>query len=462
MGEPGIRRGGLRPGDDRESLYGPPVEAVNAMPAGVRAEWEPLRKVAVHRPGIEMFFGLLEPYATLYERAFSRYEARREHDTLVRALHEEFGVRVLRLKETILDAADSDPAVRRRLVDWAYETVTLRGGRREVAEARRSMEQNADALDSLHFFTLLLLNPVIEVGRGDTGDGVDVRVPGQEPLANLYFMRDQQAVTARGLVVGRPAKRQRLREPGITRFLWDILGIPVAGTVEGPGTFEGGDFMPMGTFALVGTGDRTNPAGVSQFLDFDPGFDEIGVVHQPGHPLIPGDRPDPMVDMHLDTYFNVAGSGVVIGSEVLLRRARVDIYHRTGEGYVRSGETVSLDDYIRSKGFAVIDLSILEQLSYAANILCIRDGSILAVEGERVMQTVLLNLERKAARDPHRYGRLLCHAEEDYRRIRATGRFFPHRKEFSRHGIDLRPLHLENLTGGYGGPHCMTCVLERG
>ncbi|HNV39226.1 MAG TPA: arginine deiminase family protein, partial [Methanoculleus sp.] len=358
------------------------------MAAGVRAEWEPLRKVAVHRPGIEMFFGLLEPYAALYERAFSRYEARREHDALVRALHEEFGVRVLRLKETILDAADSDPAVRRRLVDWAYETVTLRGGRREVAEARRSMEQNADALDSLHFFTLLLLNPVIEVGRGDTGDGVDVRVPGQEPLANLYFMRDQQAVTARGLVVGRPAKRQRLREPGITRFLWDILGIPVAGTVEGPGTFEGGDFMPMGTFALVGTGDRTNPAGVSQFLDFDPGFDEIGVVHQPGHPLIPGDRPDPMVDMHLDTYFNVAGSGVVIGSEVLLRRARVDIYHRTGEGYVRSGETVSLDDYIRSKGFAVIDLSILEQLSYAANILCIRDGSILAVEGERVMQTV--------------------------------------------------------------------------
>ncbi|WP_243670758.1 arginine deiminase family protein [Methanoculleus chikugoensis] len=94
-----------------------------------------------------MFFGLLEPYAALYERAFSRYEARREHDSLQRTLGEEFGgVRVLRLKETILDAADRDPAVRRRLVDWAHETVAVRGGgRREVAEARRSMEQNADA-----------------------------------------------------------------------------------------------------------------------------------------------------------------------------------------------------------------------------------------------------------------------------------------------------------------------------
>jgi arginine deiminase len=432
------------------------------MAAGVQAEWERLRRVAVHRPGIEMFFGLLDPYAALYERAFSRYEARREHDALTRTLREEFGVRVLHLKETVLDAADRDPAVRRRLVDWAHATVTLRGGRREVAEARRSMEQNADALDSLHFFTLLLLNPVIEVGRGHPRHGVDVRIMGQEPLANLYFMRDQQAVTDCGLVVARPAKRQRAREPEITRLLWDILGIPIAGTVQEPGTFEGGDFMPMGEFALVGTGDRTNRAGVCQFLGCAPGFDEIGVVRQPGHPLIPGDRPDPMVDMHLDTYFNVAGSGVVIGSGVLLRRARVDTYCRTDGGYEPSGKTASLYDYIRGKGFSVIDLSILEQLSYAANVLCVRDGSILAVEGEQVMQTVLLNLERKAARDLQRYGRLLRHAEEDYRRIRNEGRFFPHKAEFSRHGIEVCPLHLENLTGGYGGPHCMTCTLERG
>lgn len=432
------------------------------MAAGVRAEWERLRTVAVHRPGIEMFFGLLQPYAALYERAFSRYEARREHDALTRTLREEFGVRVLHLKETILESADRDPAVRRRLVDWAHETVTFRGSPGEVAEARRSMEQNADGLDSLHFFTLLLINPVLEVGRGHPPGGVDVRIPGQSPLANLYFMRDQQVVTGCGLVVGRPAKQQRAREPGITRFLWETLGIPIAGTVEEPGTFEGGDFMPMGEFALIGTGDRTNHAGVRQFLGCTPGYDEIGVVHQPGHPLIPGDRPDPMVDMHLDTYFNVAGSGVVIGSGALLRRAQVDVYLRASGGYEFSGEAVPLYDYIRSKGFAVIDLSILEQLSYAANILCIRDGCILAVEGEQVVPTVLRNLERKAARDPQRYGRLLQAAEEDYRRIRAAGRFFPQKEEFSRHGIEVHPLRLENLTGGYGGPHCMTCTLERG
>ena len=38
------------------------------------------------------------------------------------------------------------------------------------------------------------------------------------------------------------------------------------------------------------------------------GFDEVGVVHQPSHPLILGEQRDPMIDMHLDTYFNVASS----------------------------------------------------------------------------------------------------------------------------------------------------------
>jgi len=64
------------------------------------------------------------------------------------------------------------------------------------------------------------------------------------------------------------------------------------------------------------------------------------------------------------------------------------------------------------------------------------------------MKTVLANLERKAAVDTARYGRLLRHAEEDYRRIRNVGQFFPHKAEFYQHDIETCPLHFENLTGG--------------
>ena len=48
----------------------------------IKAEWDHLKKIVVHRPGMEMFFGLLEPYSSLYERAFSRSAARREHEML--------------------------------------------------------------------------------------------------------------------------------------------------------------------------------------------------------------------------------------------------------------------------------------------------------------------------------------------------------------------------------------------
>ena len=41
-----------------------------------------LRKVAVHSPGIEMYFGLLDPFASLYERSFSMEKAIKEHEIL--------------------------------------------------------------------------------------------------------------------------------------------------------------------------------------------------------------------------------------------------------------------------------------------------------------------------------------------------------------------------------------------
>jgi arginine deiminase len=140
-----------------------------------------------------------------------------------------------------------------------------------------------------------------------------------------------------------------------------------------------GDFIPMKDFALVGMGDRTNRTGVEQMLRSGLGFDEAGVVHQPNRPLVPGDKGDPMIDMHLDTYFNVASSGVVVGSELLLKAAKVEVYRRQGQSvYKKEKEEPNLHDFIRAKGFDIINITTLEQMSYASNFVCIRDGTILA------------------------------------------------------------------------------------
>jgi arginine deiminase len=276
-------------------------------------------------------------------------------------------------------------------------------------------------------------------------------------------MRDQQVVTDRGIVLSRMAKPQRNGEVALTGFLWNILGLDIVHTITPPATLEGGDYMPLKEFALIGVGDRTNGEGVLQMLHTGMGFDEVGVVHQPAHPLIPQGDVDPMVDMHLDTYFNVASEGVAVGSELLMRTAQVETYHREGDSrYVRDSESQDLYSYITGKGFDVIDLTTLEQMAYAPNFLCIRDGTILTVEVDRVVRQVMNNLASKAALDPHRYGKLLAQIQTDYRQLQNEGQFFPHKKEVYQHGIDAYPIVLENLTGGYGAAHCMTCVLRRG
>jgi arginine deiminase len=433
------------------------------MNAGIRAEWEPLRQVVIHRPGIEMFFGLLEPYASLYERAFSRLKARKEHARLEDALRYEFGVEVLQLKKTMLDAADQDPAVRDRLVDLALGTIEFGGDPVEAQLARKDLERNIPLLDSGHFFNILLLTPAIELRSGVGTRAIHLNITEHEPLSNLYFMRDQQAVTDKGIVLSSMAKPQRQRETLLSGLLWEVLGLPIAHRIRVPGTFEGGDFIPLKDFALVGMGDRTNREGVSQVLEHGLGFDEVGVVHQPHHPLLPRDRFDPMVDMHLDTYFNIASSGVAVGSETLLKRAEVEVYFRESDGsYAIDDRTLSLHEYITAKGFEVIDITTLEQMAYASNFLCIRDGTILAVEVDQIVRGLIASLTANAGRDPDRYGKLLAQVEKDYRYLKSEGQFFPHKKEVYQHDIDAYPIILDNLTGGYGGAHCMTCTLKRG
>ena len=434
------------------------------MATRVRAEWDRLRRLAVHRPGMEMWLGLLAPRASLYERAFSRYEARREHERLEYALTHEFKVEVVRLKEKLLELADRKPEVREKLIALALRDLKYAGNPNRVDQAQKQLKESLPLLDSGQFFYMLIFHPELELEEEEGARAVDVRVTARQPLTNLYFMRDQQATTDRGIFLSRMSKPQRREEPIITRFLWESLGETIVHETEAPGTFEGGDFMPMKDFALLGLGDRTNASGVKQFLEHGLGFKEVALVHQPAHPLIPGDEPDRMVTMHLDTYFNVAGSGVAVGSETLLKRAAVEIYYREGKGVFKKpkAKATNLHDYIKGKGFSIIDLTTLEQLSDASNFLCIKDGTILAVEVDRQAKNVLESLSYQAKQHPNRYGRLLDQAQKDYQHLKETGGFFPHKREIYHHGIDAFPITLTNLTGGYGGPHCMTAILERG
>ena len=433
------------------------------MTARAKAEWDRVHRLAIHRPGIEMFFGLLAPNASLYERVFNRYGARSEHERLEYTLRHEFGIDVFRIKERLLELADRKPEIRAKLVRAGLGDFQFVGNDKVTAEARKQVQEGSKVYDSGHFFNLLLLRPTIDLEKGGRATrSIHLGVTMKDPLTNLYFMRDQQAVTDKGIYLSRMSKPQRTGEPALTKFVWEALGEKIVHETGPPGTFEGGDFIPMKDFALVGNGDRTNRSGVEQILEFGLNFDEVAIVHQPSHPLIPGSEVDPMVDMHVDTYFNVASSGVAVGSELLLKRARVEVFVREGQREYRKSEPeTTLHDYIRKKGFDIINLTTLEQLCYASNFLCIKDGQILAIEVEREVRNVLEELSTKAQENPYRYGKLLEQAKKEYQEARDSGGIFPHKKEMYQHNIDAYAIVMTNLTGGYGGAHCMTAVLER-
>ncbi len=431
------------------------------MEGRVKAEWDRLRRVVVHRPGMEMFFGLLDPSASLYERAFSQSDALYEHDLLTNALRSEFGVEVEGLLEGIKKCATRSSGARKKLVEIALRHIEFVGNEKEAREATVELKENADTYDLDYFLNIILLMPRMILRHGKGVGAVRINVAERNPLANLYFMRDQQAVTDAGIFISRMSKPQRRREPSLTRVLWEMKGLRIACEASAPATFEGGDFMPMGKFALLGIGDRTNKEGAMQMLRYGQSFDEVGIVHQPTHPLISGNRPDPMVNMHLDTYCNAAGKGLIIGSEVLLKRARVDVYVREKEHYRMEKKSTNLYEYTKNKGFDLINLSTLEQLSYASNFLCIKDHVILAVNSKHMAYKVLGGLLAKARQDKERYGRLYSQAMKDYRNLLSSGQMFPNRKEMRQNGVDFCAVELGNITGGYGGAHCMTAVMER-
>lgn len=434
------------------------------MDGKIRAEWDPLKKVVIHRPGIEMFLGLLEPYGSLYERAFSRDQARKEHEELERVLKNEFKVEVFKLKDLILDMADKKPRVRQKLIDLARQSLEYGGDDPSIVRAKEEFERNIPYYDTQHFFYMMLMNPLISFRTDPGSRNIELNITQRQPVANLYFMRDQQFMTDKGIIVCRMAKPSRRKEPKITRFVWEeVLELQIVKEIEAPGMIEGGEFIPFGKFALVGIGDRTNREAIEQLLSIEFDYQEIGVVHQPMHPLVASDKPDPMIDMHLDTYFNVASKNVVVGSELLLKNALVEIWHNEGNGkYVKDLKTSNLYDYIKAKGFEVVNITTLEQLAYASNFLCIKDAKIIAVEVERGVKDVLANLKITTKKEPARYGKLYDQALKDYEKLKNEGGFFPHKKELYQLGIDSYPIVLKNLTGGFGAAHCMTCSLSRG
>jgi len=143
----------------------------------VRSEWDGLSEAMVHRPGVEMFYGLLYPKAFLYEGAFSMDEALYEHQNMEHVLVNE-GVTVHRLKNVIIQKMRHSGEFRELVVTTVKSMIKYVGDLGE--EAYTDFLRNMAAYDPETLFNILILRPLVLIRRTKTG--VVARVVNRTPL----------------------------------------------------------------------------------------------------------------------------------------------------------------------------------------------------------------------------------------------------------------------------------------
>ena len=417
-----------------------------------KAEWHRLRKVMIHRPGTEVDYAMLAPSPFLFERPFRVRDAIKEHENLEEVMKGN-GVRVELLSDLVSRKSDSRRTFRKLLEDKILKSVVFYGNKEDTGAAKAELKRNLPSLDSLTLFNILTLEPSVDLKRETPGFTKYPTIYSNIPLANLYFMRDQQAVGSKGVVIGRMKKEQRMRETEITEFVIRFaFGEKSIAKIDENGFFEGGDFIPADDFCLIGTGQRTDENGAFQAINSDVlDYDEYCVIENPEYSFPKSSKSNSMINMHLDTYFNIAGDGVAVGSVETMKKAIARVYTKD-DGKATSQEKTTLYDYLRSKDFSIIDLTLSEQLSYSSNFLTISDKKIIVANVSDILKLLMkghrfpADIEKRISKELNANGR---------------NRLFPNRNDVRDLGIDYQQVELSQLTGGYGGAHCMTASLER-
>lgn len=381
------------------------------MEAYVKSEWDRLEAVLVQSPkSLSTGLSMLCWIESLFEGVMDLRKASEQHTKLVEKLKNE-GVRVFELKELVMKNPKTVKIVE-EIVRENFEKMYARESYKGY-DMESDLGKFMNGLPSEFLWEILTLNPRVKLETPahllDERD-YEVNILLKAPVGNLFFMRDQQIVTDKGLVIGRMRKPARRREPLLTELGLESLGIRPVYKVS-DGFLEGGDFIPLREFALIGVGYRTDKTGAREVMDRGLEFEEVGLVYQPSS----------MQHMHLDTYFNVPSSSLYVVEESLSSSLSVEVFEKSGDSYVYV-ETVRLDHYMKKKDFNPIFVTNEEQERYATNFLTLSDGKILMAYHPKLQEF---------------------------------------RKRLMGERIDVLDVDIREITKGYGGIHCLTCVLKR-
>ena len=212
-------------------------------------------------------------------------------------------------------------------------------------------------------------------------------------LVDAVYMHDPVLLTADGAIPLQMRKPIRSTEPDLIATELERLGVPILGRLPEGAWADGGDrfWLDDDTMA-IGLGYRTNAAGAAAVAELS-GVDVItyDLPHDAG--------PDHV--LHLQSMISAVNEGLLVVYEPLM--------------------PVRLLEDLRARGYDWIAIAPDEYLAMGCNILCVRPGVVVMVDGVPALRA----------------------------RLEARG--------VEVHVYDGSELSLK----GDGGPTCLTCPLVR-
>ncbi|KLO22803.1 arginine deiminase [Marinitoga sp. 1197] len=400
------------------------------MSINVYSEVKDLKRVLLHRPGLElenMEPDLLEEL--LFEDIPYLKKAQQEHDYFAEILRTN-GVHVEYITD-LLATALSEENIKKEFVD---EYLFLSEVKNEYI-----LEALKDYL--LSFDTKQMINKIVsgirinEFKLRKENFSTKVRMNKQFyllPLPNLYFQRDPVAFVGKGIVINKMMTKARRRESlfmkYVVKYNRDFKSTPVYYDMNYHFAIEGGDVLVLTDKVLaIGISQRTEPEAVEilakkLFYETDESFDTILAIN------IPKKR----AYMHLDTIFTMIDNDKFLAHSKLESSLLVYVIKKGKDDLEVIEEKMSLEEilqkYMNNGKIKILKCggedeiaAKREQWNDGSNVLAIKPGVVIAYDRNYVTNTLLRE-----------------------------------------NGINVIEIPSSELSRGRGGPRCMSMPMNRG